>query len=272
MDKKGASSHVDWAISVGIFVIYILLLFIFLRPGTEPSYSQDKLLGIVESNLAADGKYSIEMTPLFIRPVVSNFPDANPSKGQYQVQISNTDLPFNNKDDKTFSLQLVNHTELGFEMKLKNPPRGDSIRFNSTFEGKDKNYTFVLVYSDEYFYSRSLVKLQEGEKDEMLFINDLSDKANFTYDLGVKEVIKGFSPDKLQAITNDYTSLKSSWKFPSDMDFSVIVTDLENGETLKSVNNVVAPLNINVFANTYLDWLLAPNATVTPVNVTIKVW
>ncbi len=271
MYKKGASSHVDWAISVGIFVIYILLLFIFLRPGTEPAYSQDKLLDIVESNLDTDGKYSIEMTPLFIRPVVGNFPEANPSKGQYQVQISDTDLPFTDKDDKSFSLQLVNHTELGFKMDLKNNPRGDSIRFNSTFEGYDKNYTFILIYSSEYLYSRSLPKLQGNDK-EMLLTNDLSNSVNFTYDFGVKEVVKGFSPDKLQSLSDDYSSIKSSWKFPSDMDFSLIVTDMENGRVLKSVNNVAAPLNINVFANTYLDWLLAPNATVTPVNITVKVW
>jgi hypothetical protein len=264
MNKKGAASHVDWAISIGLFVVYTLLLFIFLRPGTEPVYSQSNLLTIIASSLNADYQYSIEKTPLFIRPNGNNFPSA---AGEYQAEIRKANLAFDVDDAKNFSLQLVNGSDVKFEMGLSHSHNNDFLRLNSTFDGNNKDYIFVILYSNEHAYDSHLSQAAGAG----LLLYDPPKNINFTYELGVKEVVTGFSSEKLAGHV-DYAALKTAWKFPADRDFSVVVTDVVTGVKLKVVNDVVVPPNINVFANTYLDWLLYNNSTMVPVNVFIRVW
>ncbi|MFH1332376.1 MAG: hypothetical protein ABIH63_03790 [archaeon] len=269
MSKKGAASHVDWAISIGLFVVYTLLLFIFLRPGIQPVYSQSNLLKIVESGFNSDAKYSIDKIPFFIRPNGNNFPSA---PGNYQLAVENVDFPFQGYDEENFSLILLNRSELPFEMEFNIPPGNrDALRFNSTFNGNNVDYTFFLLYSTEHRYGRSwgrdsnrlLYKPGQGNQPDII---------NFTYEFGVREAVKGLSYDKLDSLTADYDAIKVRWKFPSDKDFSLVATTLEDNQVIKEVNNIRLPTNVNVYANTYLDWVLEPDTTFVPVNVTIRVW
>jgi hypothetical protein len=266
MNKKGAASHVDWAISIGLFVVYVLLLFIFLRPGIQPVYSQSNLVKILETSFNSDGKYTIEKTPIFIRPEGNNFPS---SPGEYQLFINKASLPFTNFEEKNFSLQSTNSIPLIFEIKLKGSNQ-DTFRFNSTFQGNTNPYVFNLLYSTEYRYSNpSLVS------DSNPLMYDVSNPSkpviNFTYEFGVKEFVEGFSKDKI-ATMPEYSLLKQNWKFPVDRDFSVIIADARNNIVIREINNVNLPTNVNVFANTYMDWMLESNLSMYPVRVTIKVW
>ncbi len=267
MPKKGFASHIDWAISVGVFVVYVLLLFIFLRPGAQPVYLQGNLLKIVESGFNEDVVYSVDKIPLFIRPNGNNFPSA---PGDYQLAIENVDFPFASYDSENFTLILQNKSELPFQIELR-PTAYDSLRFNSSFSGNDVNYIFFLLYSSEHRYDRSL----GTDSDRLLYkpgLDSSPDITNFTYEFGVKDTVSGLSVDKLSSLPTDYGALKLRWKFPADRDFSVVATKLETNEVFKEINSIRLPTNINVYANTYLDWILEPNTDTVPVNVTIRVW
>jgi len=100
--KKGAS-HVDWAISMGIFLVFIMLTFIFLRPGTEPVYKGDMLLKVVEDGLNENGTYLLDKGFLVIDPAI-------PSDGEYWIRIKNPSDEGLNPDWKTNQkhLGLVN--------------------------------------------------------------------------------------------------------------------------------------------------------------------
>lgn len=63
--KKG-SSHVDWAISMGLFIVFVMLALIFLKPGTEPIYQGDTLLKIVRTQLETNSQYFVEKQLLSI--------------------------------------------------------------------------------------------------------------------------------------------------------------------------------------------------------------
>lgn len=65
--RKG-TSHVDWAISMGIFLVYVLLTFIFLKPASESVYSENTLLETVYTGLKGDASYTIKKGYLIITP------------------------------------------------------------------------------------------------------------------------------------------------------------------------------------------------------------
>lgn len=276
MFNKKASSQVDWAISIGIFVVAILLLFIFLRPGVEPEQSPLRLFKDIETNLNKNAMYSISQYVLFIRPK----PDPDffpPIAGDYQLGIEDVDFPFEDHNPKSYALILDNRTYMPFEIEFDKGAKSlDGLRFNASLEGYNKNYFYILLYSLDYVYNQQWYK--DGKR--LLYKPCVTggqncvanpDIVNFTYEFGVKEGITGFSLNKLKALP-DYNSLKSGWKFPSGREFSLVVTDLASNEVFKSINANSVPEDINVFSNTYFDWLVYPNTTLVPVNVTVMIW
>ena len=66
MDKK-AVSHVDWAISMGIFLVYVLSMFVMIQPGMQPFYKENTMIGIAEEQLQLDIYYNITRIPLYIK-------------------------------------------------------------------------------------------------------------------------------------------------------------------------------------------------------------
>ncbi len=262
--KKGAASHVDWAISIGLFVVYILLMIIFLRPGIQPVYSQSSLLSIVDKNLERDVSYNIERTALFIRPNKEYFPTSFPNT--YQISIEGTNLPSHGGQKKNFLLVSNDSTPLPFEIKLTG---NDYLRFNYLFNSMSAIYVYLLNCS-EIDYSKNY-EISLSEDPNKLFYDPTIEPHNFTYEFGVTEMLTGFSRDKLSRI-KDYSSLKKGWDFPVDRDFSVVITEINNNQRLLELNNIQLAPNINVFANSYRDWVLESNAVLVPVNVTVRVW
>src|SRR3989338_4848371 len=66
MNKRGAS-HTDWAISMAIFIMYILLLIIFLKPGVAPIYKPEGLMQLVEDNFFEETSWVVRETWLDIK-------------------------------------------------------------------------------------------------------------------------------------------------------------------------------------------------------------
>ncbi len=83
--KKGAT-HVDWAISMGIFLVYVMLMLIFLRPASQPTYSGNTLLDTIYSGLKDDTTYTVQRGYLIITPTnLDNIP--HDSEGRYNIRI-----------------------------------------------------------------------------------------------------------------------------------------------------------------------------------------
>lgn len=69
--KKGLS-HVDWAMSLSIFIIFILWFFLVIRPVVEPAEDLSTLFDVVQDGLDADLYVDFDMLPVFITQDVSN--------------------------------------------------------------------------------------------------------------------------------------------------------------------------------------------------------
>tara|TARA_Y100000310_G_C20476336_1_gene712599 strand:- start:71 stop:808 length:738 start_codon:yes stop_codon:yes gene_type:complete len=63
MNKKGAS-HIDWVVSIGIFIVYILILLVWIKPSYKPVFEEDVLIGIVRDNI--EETYTIEVDKTLI--------------------------------------------------------------------------------------------------------------------------------------------------------------------------------------------------------------
>ena len=79
MDKRGVS-HTDWAISMAIFIVYILLMIIFLKPGVAPIYKPEGLMQLVEENFFEETNWVVRETWLDIKKCT---PKANAQANSY---------------------------------------------------------------------------------------------------------------------------------------------------------------------------------------------
>ncbi len=66
MNKRGVGGHVDWIIGIGLFLVYVALIFAFFKPGIEEVFQSDTLLDIVETNFHMASTWNLTRTPLFL--------------------------------------------------------------------------------------------------------------------------------------------------------------------------------------------------------------
>ncbi|MBN1503311.1 hypothetical protein JW930_07265 [Candidatus Woesearchaeota archaeon] len=79
--QKRATSQIDWAISLGVFVLFIAWFFVFVQPNLQQRYNKQTLMMVVRNNFERDYLYTVENLPLFItsaslgeyKPVTAEF-------------------------------------------------------------------------------------------------------------------------------------------------------------------------------------------------------
>ena len=63
---KRGFSHLDWAISMGIFLVAILSIFIYIKPFSTDIYEGDDLVGIIKEKFNEEAYWTIKKLPLFV--------------------------------------------------------------------------------------------------------------------------------------------------------------------------------------------------------------
>ncbi len=261
--KKGAT-HVDWAISMGIFLVYVLLMFIFLKPATEPTYSETSLLDIVHSGLKNDTTFTIQKKYLTITPQGDEF---NQGK-EYRLRIRDPDK--SGLEDTWIASDVSNHLTLVNESLGKvschdmpavpfdftdeqNPNRVQKVlEIKAPLETGSNTFWFLYSEETEYFphHGNVVIDLTDedcvertGPDDDRVHSSDcmLDDKdtpvdwdddhlLNFTYKFGVTETFTAFSEEKLKTLNqtyyNQYEALKANWSFPTDKNFNITIEKL----------------------------------------------
>src|SRR3989338_9043170 len=97
--KKGVS-YIDVAISAGIFILYLLFIFVTLRPGIKEDISGEYLLQIISSGLNNKISMNISKYPLFINYHTENPIDPwDPNNEDVIVELKG--FPFNWTENKT---------------------------------------------------------------------------------------------------------------------------------------------------------------------------
>jgi len=257
MVKKGAS-HVDWIISMGIFLVYILGVVVFIKPGLAPAYSPDELFDVVEGGLIEDVELTVQRLPLYVK-----FPDELPEE-PYYFEIG-SGLPFDS--DILSKLVMYNDdlkTKVGADFDLKN-----KFQFSpSVSSGDEKNY--FIIYNPE---GPSGVGLGSGGK---IRISDQD------YEFGIIQNIKGVSQSKITGFkdTNcsevDYDLLKSEWKLPVDKEIEINY-EFINGLSVSGVmcknENLVVPQQTDIFVVELVKSVLGDVGELEgEAKINVKVW
>ena len=58
--------HTEWVISLGIFLLYVIGMMFFIKPGFVPYYSEKELISLVETGLKENYYWTVKKVPLFV--------------------------------------------------------------------------------------------------------------------------------------------------------------------------------------------------------------
>lgn len=246
MNKKGG--HVDWVISMGIFIVYVLALFILLRPGIKPVYRPTDLLNNLQANFENDIMWTVKTIPLFVRTCK---PGAAGRTTEIIVDDQNnfwriSKAYLGNDPDNAVIMPLSCIGEISYFREIV------TLIFEQTFK----------PYSSSNFPK---LKLTCSDEDPTYCVAEL----------GVFENINGLNPTMLTDITSDsveaYKTLKTRWGIPEDKEFSIYIDRNVDGAIEKIIG--ADPFEkANVFVRRIESQIVEPIGTTTPVAVYLRVW
>jgi hypothetical protein len=250
---KRASTNVDWVISLGIFLTYILFLFIFLKPGIHKVYQEESLFTLLEQNIYSEANHTLDIIPLYI---------TSTGPGCFKVEC---EFPYDWDKSNTV---IVDDNNQEIDYNLINGR--DKIRFNFNFI--DTGAILFFLHSNVETYNPPAGCIPTGKP------------AITTCELGTKETKRGLYNKSLQGLSgvnkdiewnckereNGYETLKEEWNFPLNKEFSLYTKE---GMSYKNICNGENELNqTNVFVNEFKDILLYKYGDKTDILVNMRIW
>jgi hypothetical protein len=255
--KKGLS-YIDWSISAGLFIIYIIIIFVLLSPAFKQDYSQEYLGSIIKEGLEEVASLEIERVPIFIKLDTTGTAQST----NYKFDLENLPRELENLNDNQITIYTNASSEIITKDLIYN-----KLSFNSTLEdlgitpntGNASTKIWLFISSEEVF-------------------NDAASSGtviNINNTFGVSEAIKGiYEPKFINFSSNDYETAKQILKFPEQKNFAVEIyngTDLEKTPILYYMNEVPQEKdNVNILL--WSNWLIHNNTQRTPVTILIKIW
>lgn len=270
MNKKG--SHTDWVISIGIFLVYLVGLFILLRPGVTPVYKPEFLLENLERNFMNNVSWEVSEIPLFVEKCIEDTRGGNTIETRIEIKdehtpdalfrFSNVIEPagedYDTEDGNTFTLECFGEDTTTARPSISSPPLKK----------------FILVY---YPTERDSINPEFTEKDNMCTTNKDEEKCK-AY-LGASTSKSGIKEEWLTELENiNYADLKTQWGFPDEKEFAIYVSD-SNSLVQKigikdSAGNFVGPPQgvSNIFVKEIKTNILSDEGILTPTTINLRVW
>lgn len=248
-DKRGAI-HVDWAISMGIFLIYVIFLFTLIKPGYYEEFKPENLFTIVEGNFIKNTVTSVKEIQFVIESCGGNgnfkLEDSN---GRYKFSELFRDGVLINKDDGSVTTPGIS---IGNQINIIcGEPNYPIINKDSWVVFTATSYPNVHL---DFANINSVPKY-------LTTCNHPSGKVeNCKASLGAITEFKGLDESYVNELkTKSYSNLLNEWGFPTNKKFNITVTNLRDqnimeisdGETpLEGINIFVKEFN-NIYLNKY---------------------
>lgn len=272
--KKGAT-HADWAVSLGIFLIYILSLFILIQPGIEPIFRNENLIKIAESSFFNETRLTIEKTPLIFRPIEIE------SGGEYIAEIEDN-IPFSGEDLDLSDFYVTDDqgNPLPFDMSFgEGNTIVNQIRVSALFSTNNPTTVYIYYSTDAYELPPQL--------PAVAVIGEELPRLNFTRTFGSMEVMSGINKNIISVnplsinflctTPEEYSLLKEQWNYPSNKDFQIFMISTPNPRyTLEDINNVCSQAQpfeqASVFVQERVDTTLDRFGNREPLRINLRVW
>ncbi|MAG50886.1 hypothetical protein CL621_04605 [archaeon] len=223
--KKG-TIHLDWVISIGIFLLYILFFFVFITPFYKPDTQEGvNTLDILEDNLRKEVYWNITRMPIFII-------DCSECVGLAVEDFCLPSFPFGNwgQNEIIFTEDFNNPVNINFEINDNcgsdgtDPGDGhdiDDFTFSYNIATINKK-TFWIIYNEGENYGNGEWSNGDcynyiGEPPICNFLTYAESGGDYEYFYGLDEKIFGISESKFSGL--NYDDIKSKWNFPEGAEF-----------------------------------------------------
>ncbi len=283
MASKKAVAHLDWMISMAIFLMFLLSIFVFFKPGAEPAYHKDYLISILEDKLRDETYYSIERMPIsgevtaveeniqYARfEFLGNFPICG-DKNKFRV----IDTSFNSVQFDIKSINCAGSSRAGIIDIAYSIPKDTLTKVK-----------FYLLYSKDFLpvgqgVNCIITPQQPGEEKNCVKMP--------AFTLGVSEIVKGMNSKKLDYdlnidnepdggwlgyIANNYgEELKKEFVYPAAKDFKFCIDNLDDKNC--SPNNTIKaiPIDVAVYAKEIKETALKEDTTLGRVyTISLRAW
>jgi len=273
--KKGLS-YIDWSISAGIFIIYIIVLFILLGPAFKQDYSPDYLGSLVREGIKENVSLEIKRIPLFIELNTTHTGDGGTRPYNHETSKVKIKLMGNLAGE----IINIDHTNKQFSVFNENLTQEFTTKkYESSltiFEFKASPNQFGI--SNFYPSREEIIKFWIFLSNEEIFTEINStwpfkwEAEAFTF--GVAETLEGiYEPYFINFTNNDYETAKDIINFPKEREFAI---DIYNHTDFTSpiLNYTKTQPGEKDIVNTLLwaDYLIHNNTQRTPITILIKTW
>nr|MBA4404853.1 hypothetical protein [Nanoarchaeum sp.] len=242
--KKGFV-HIDWVISFGIFIVFLLLIFIWFGPAFEQNYDNDYLKTIAEQGFETETYVNVLEYPIYFE-----------SSTNLNNQVINVSLPTNKNIDDINKLFLLNNANQ--EVTQKKIENGVLYFTVSNFIAGVNKYTFY--YSDGINSS----SIDPGATSSQIY----------GLTLGVGKEYFAFSNLKFAELQSlNYNDFKKRLKYPGNKDISIFIYSEENVNELLYNYSVIEPSeNQNVYVMRMYSKMINQTGRINYVVPNIRTW
>lgn len=274
--KRGAT-HADWAVSLGIFLIYVLSLFLLIQPGVEPVFKNENLIKVVEDSFFEDVTREVQKIPIIIIPEL-----IAPLSQEYIVVISG-EIPFEGMElvETDFGMFDVEGRILPFQISFNAQNTGiDEIRVQTPLS---ENPTIIyLYYSINGNYLNSNI-----DQGLPLIYETNSQTGHITRNFGAKETMTGINQDgefqSIKAIIiacntlEGYNNLKAEWNYPLNKDFQIFWIrhsrpQYTQEEMIPICNQAQPYAQTSVFVQDRIEYMIGLSGLMEPARISMRIW
>lgn len=290
MDKKG-SEHVDWMVSMGIFLVALITIFLLLKPGLQKERNEDFLLNILEEKFTNDFFWNIKKVPLNIG-VCESYDTEPPNPEHIEPKIgldvgqgwglSKTEIFYKANDGGIISNEDKNSETIKNEITCVgvgevNPPCSRYECYIQVEMAVVYYFTYAQNNPVEFSLADSTTSdciiehcnYRIGAVENSYGLND--NENNFKNFLGEsksngEKTLSIYSKAKVDGVTK----IKKTWDFPENKDFFI---KADNKDILEFNYQTASPEDrTNIYTKTFRTNLINKYGEITPVTIYFGVW
>jgi hypothetical protein len=251
MNKNGLL-YIDWSISIGIFVIFVLALFILVVPSLDRRLDEGYLITIAETGLKGEAYYSMYNLPLFVdSEVIETGVKISVDLPHYPEVASYDSIVVTDKDYSEISSEISSSGLINF--------------------GPVDLITGVNQFNILYLIGES------HSSDNPSGSSTINCGSFMDCTFGIEERLIGFSRNKLDGLFVDcityekYTEFKESLSYPSQKEISVSINVSESSVLYECTFKEPESLD-SVYALSWKDKILNFNGSLEEVTVVLRTW